>query len=240
MEHTSTNTNREEYQQTARRQRYIEKEKATATFMSQVFTMMGCGVGLTALASFLVSQNPALMTFLFTGAMLYATLFIPFVYSIILLYTYRKMDTIVATGAFLAYSVLMGISLGYIPIMYPIATLFGAFGVTSASFISLAVFGYTTKKNMSGWGNFLFMSLIGLILAMVVSVFIPTLSIFVSIAGVLLFSALTAYDTQQIKDIYEEHGESGNLVVIGAISLYLDFINLLLFVLRCFGGGSSD
>ena len=220
----------------SRRNAYLERDKATAKFMSGVFTLMGTAVGITALAAFLISLSPALSTFLFTGTMLWVTMLVPFIYGIILFYTYEKMDTLVATGAFFGYSVLIGISLGYVPLLYPLATLFGAFGISGASFVSLAIFGYTTKKDMSAWGNFLFMALIGLILALVVSVFIPALSLLVSLAGVVLFSGLTAYDTQKIKDMYQIGGDSGNLVVIGAMSLYLDFINLFLFILRSMSG----
>lgn len=235
MENTTTYEQEQSNTSETRRNAYLERDRATATFMSNVFTMMGVGVGLTALTSWLVSLNSALMTFLFVGPMLWVTMLVPLAYVWILVSIYQNMDTIVATCAFLMYSILVGVSLAYVPIMYPIATLFGAFGISASSFVSLAIFGYTTKKDMSGWGNFLFMALIGLILALVVSWFIPALSLLVSIAGVLIFSALTAYDTQKIKDMYQSYGSGGNLAVIGALALYLDFVNLFLFILRMFG-----
>jgi len=134
----------------------------------------------------------------------------------------------------------MGLSLGSIFLVYTTASITQTFFITAASFGALSLFGYTTKRDLSGWGSFLFMGLIGIIIAMIVNIFLASsaLQFAISVIGVLVFAGLTAYDTQQIKEMYYEgDGEAvaGRKAIMGALRLYLDFINLFMFLLQFLG-----
>jgi uncharacterized protein len=134
---------------------------------------------------------------------------------------------------------LMGASLGILALRYTGVSIFSTFLITSASFGALSLVGYTTKKDLTGMGNFLFMALFGLIVASIASIFIPGMSLIVSLAGVLIFAGLIAYDTQRLKLMYYQLGgdETSSAVAtnVGALELYLDFINLFQFLLSIFG-----
>ena len=142
--------------------------------------------------------------------------------------------------AFWVFATLMGLSLSSIFLVYTHTSIGHVFFITAASFGALSLFGYTTKKDLSGWGSFLFMGLIGIIIASVVNLFIGSsaLQFAVSVIGVLVFAGLTAYDTQQIKEMYFAQDDStvaGRKAIMGALRLYLDFINLFLMLLQLFG-----
>jgi hypothetical protein len=141
-----------------------------------------------------------------------------------------------ALGAFLLYAGINGIAFSTIPLFFSAMSIFTVFLVTGIMFGATALFGYVTKKDLSGWGRFLFMALIGLLVAMLVSWFVPGVSLWVNLLGVLLFAGLTAYDTQKLRQIFLVNGGAGNLAIVGALNLYLDFINIFLFLLRLFGG----
>jgi FtsH-binding integral membrane protein len=141
---------------------------------------------------------------------------------------------------FFVYAALMGASLSTIFITYTQSSIAGVFFATAAGFAGLSLYGYTTKKDLSGLGTFLIMGLIGLIVASIVNIFIGsgTLNLVISVIGVLIFAGLTAYDTQKIKSIYAHVAGTdmmGKVVIMGALNLYLDFINMFLFLLRLFG-----
>jgi FtsH-binding integral membrane protein len=155
----------------------------------------------------------------------------------------HKMSSQVAALLFLGYSLLNGLTLSVIMIAYTQATIYTTFFIAAAMYGALSLFGYTTKKDLSGVGRFMFMGLIGIIIAMVINIFIGSSAIdfIVSVIGVIVFSGLTAYDTQKIKEEYTvmQQGEeiATKSAIIGALRLYLDFINLFLFLLRLLGGG---
>ena len=141
---------------------------------------------------------------------------------------------------FWVFSALMGISLSSIFLVYTHTSIVRVFFITAATFGALSLYGYTTKRDMSGMGSFLFMGLIGIIIASLVNLFLQssTMSLVISIIGVLIFTGLTAYDTQRIKESYYagDHGQlMGKKAVMGALSLYLDFINLFMMLLRLLG-----
>jgi hypothetical protein len=155
----------------------------------------------------------------------------------------HKMSAQVAGLLFLGYSLLNGLTLSVIMIAYTQATIYTTFFIAASMYAALSLFGYTTKKDLSGVGRFMFMGLIGLVIAMVVNFFIGSSAIdfVVSVIGVIIFAGLTAYDTQKIKEEYTVM-QAGNEIatksaIIGALRLYLDFINLFLFLLRLLGGG---
>jgi len=143
---------------------------------------------------------------------------------------------------FLAFAVVMGVSLSSIFILYAGTTIFQVFGITSLTFLVMAIVGYTTKQDLTSFGQLLFMALIGIIIASVVNWFLGSagLDYIISIVGVLVFVGLIAYDTQKVKRIGAgvEYGTASatKLAILGATSLYLDFVNLFLFLLRLFGG----
>jgi FtsH-binding integral membrane protein len=147
-----------------------------------------------------------------------------------------------AAGLFLLYSALNGVTLSGIFIAYAASTVTKAFVATAVMFAAMSVYGATTKKDLTGWGSILFMALIGVIVASVVNIFLRSsgLEFIISVVGVLLFTGLTAYDVQRIKGMTETFATQGELAagrikILGALTLYLDFINLFLMLLRFFG-----
>ncbi|MEE9385874.1 MAG: Bax inhibitor-1/YccA family protein [Nannocystaceae bacterium] len=220
-----------------------------ARFMTGVFGWMSAGLAVTAIVAFLASQSDAyLHSIYYFGRTIHGTLvpvemtglgwvimLAPLAFVWFMGSRLQRMDAPVAAASFLAFSALMGASLGHLPMMYNMGSLSGVFVVTAGMFGSIATFGYLTKRDLSGLGRFLMMALFGLVLAIIVSYFVPGMSLFIAVIGVLLFAGLTAYDTQNIKQVYLVQGGRGNLSILGALKLYLDFINMFLFLLRLFG-----
>jgi FtsH-binding integral membrane protein len=153
-----------------------------------------------------------------------------------------KMSTTAAQGWFWGFAALMGLSLSSIFLVYTGTSIARTFFVTAAAFGALSLYGYTTKKDLSGWGSFLFMGVIGLIIASLVNLFLQStaLQFAVSALGVLIFAGLTAYDTQRLKTMYYQIGGHAETLarasIMGALSLYLDFINMFMFLLQFMGG----
>ena len=208
-------------------------------FMASVMGLMSLGLGVTAGVVFLLEQfflaNPDLLLTLFGGPLRWVVRLAPLAFVWFFGSRISELSTNSARITFFAFAALMGVSVSWIPFAYTGVTILSAFGVTAVTFGAMALFGYVTKKDMSGMGRFLFMSIIGLIVAGIASWFIPGLSLIVSAVGVLIFAALTAYDTQRIRQIYLVNGGASNLAVHGALELYLDFINIFLYLLRLFG-----
>ena len=152
----------------------------------------------------------------------------------------HTMSLSTAQTLFWVYSALVGLSLSTIFLVYAHDSIARVFFVTAAAFAGLSLYGYTTKKDLSGWGSFLIMGLIGIIIASIVNYFLASsaLQFAVSVIGVLVFAGLTAYDTQQIKEMYyvgDDGSVAGRKAVMGALRLYLDFINLFIMLLQLFG-----
>jgi FtsH-binding integral membrane protein len=205
---------------------------ATTADPSLATVQMGNGTMLTSLGQaiylsplkWLVMFAPLVMVFAF-GAVI------------------NRLSTGAAQLFFYAYAALMGVSLSSIFIVYTGASIAQTFLITSIAFAGLSLYGYTTKKNLSGMGTFLMMGLIGLLVAMVVNIFLASsaLAFAISTIGVLIFAGLTAYDTQSIKNEYiahAQHGDSdwlGKSAIMGALRLYLDFINMFMFLLSFLG-----
>jgi FtsH-binding integral membrane protein len=213
-------------------------------FMIRVNAWMAAGVGLTGLAAFAVAQSQALLQTLFTGGMVWVTLFAPFVFVLIFASRLERMSSTAATVTFLAFSVIMGVSLAPVAIVYTGESIASVFAITAVTYGALAFWGFTTKRDLAPMGKFLFMVLIGMFVSGIVMLVMqlgfgmtinPVVFMIRAGIGVLLFAGLTAYDTQKIKQIYLVNGGAGNLAISGALTLYLDFINLFLFLLRLFG-----
>jgi uncharacterized protein len=213
-------------------------------FVRSVYNWMGIGLGLTAFVAFYVSNNETLMRFLFSNRMVFFVLILAelgLVFAISGMI--NKVSAGTATFLFVFYSGLNGLTLSFIFLAYTRTSIASTFFVCAATFIGCSIYGWTTKKNLTSWGGFLFMGLIGIIIASVVNMFIKSsgMSLIISYIGVIVFVGLTAYDTQKLKNmaLTQPAGVDGTAVrkgaILGALSLYLDFINLFLMLLRIFG-----
>ncbi|MDG1863931.1 MAG: Bax inhibitor-1/YccA family protein [Yoonia sp.] len=223
--------------------RTAEIDEGLRAHTNKVYGTMSVGLLLTFAAAWAVGNNAAMMQTLFTGVTRYIVMFAP----LIMVFAFGAMiNKLSAAGAqlfFYAFSAVMGVSISYIFAVYTGVSVAQTFLVTSIAFAGLSLYGYTTKKDISGWGAFLIMGVIGLIVASVVNIWLqsPALYFAVSAIGVLIFAGLTAYDTQKIKNDYvahAAHGDSewlGKAAIMGALNLYLDFINMFMFLLSFLG-----
>lgn len=217
-----------------------EIDQGLRSYMMQVYNYMMGGVALTGVVAYLVSTNEALITLMYTTPLKWVVLFAPLVMVFALSASVHKLSYGATQICFWLFAALMGASLSWIFLRYGGVSITRIFFITAAAFGALSVYGYTTKKDLSGWGTFLFMGLIGIIIASIVNLFIGSsaLQFAVSVIGVLVFSGLTAYDTQRIKELYyvgDSAAALGKKAVMGALSLYLDFINLFMMLLSLFG-----
>ena len=224
--------------------RAAQIDEGLRAHMNKVYGTMSVGLLLTFAAAWAVGNNAALMSTLFTGMTRYVVMFAP----LIMIFAFGAMvNRMSAAGAqlfFYAFSAVMGVSLAYIFVVFTGVSIAQTFLVTSIAFAGLSLYGYTTKKDISGWGGFLIMGVIGLIVASIINIFLgsPAIMFAISIIGVLIFAGLTAYDTQKIKNDYiahAMHGDSewlGKAAIMGALNLYLDFINMFMFLLHLMGG----
>ena len=225
---------------------YISPEQAEAVqaaFFAKVYGWMAAGLGLTGGIALFASSSPALMQFVFGtrfvffGLIIAELVLVGFLSARVFAWSRGQVQ-----AAFIGYAMLNGITLSCIFLAYTSSSIASTFFVAGGTFGVMSLFGYFTKADLSGWGKLLSMALIGLVLAMVVNMFWGNslLETGISFIGVLLFVALTAYDTQKLKQlalvgITEGEEVSEKASILGALTLYLDFINLFLFLLRLFG-----
>lgn len=214
--------------------------KDVGRFMASVMGVMCLGLAFTALVMFVMEavfvSNPNVALTLFGGPLRWVVMLAPLGFVWFFSGRISNLSKQGATATFLAFAGLMGVSLSWVPLVYSGVSMLSAFGVTAVTFGATAVFGYVTKKDMSGMGRFLFMAVIGLIIAGLASMFIPGMGFWVAGIGVLVFAAYTAYDTQRIRQAYLVQGGQQNLAVMGALELYLNFVNIFLYILRLMGG----
>ncbi|MBN1958377.1 MAG: Bax inhibitor-1/YccA family protein [Desulfuromonadales bacterium] len=214
----------------------------TNTFFRKVYLWMTAGLGATALAAFFMLSSPAAMQLIFGNRMLFygliiAELGLVFAMSAAI----NRISASTATLMFLGYSLLNGVTFAAIFLVYTNSSIVSAFLVTAGTFAAMSMYGYATKRDLTGFGSFLFMGLIGLIIASVVNIFLHSEMIYwvTSYLGVFIFVGLTAYDTQQIKQIgqngFASEQDRHKAAILGALRLYLDFINLFLMLLRIIG-----
>jgi len=205
---------------------------------------MTLGLALTGVIALGVANNPPLLQAIFTNTGLFFGIIIAQLAMVwILSASIMKLNTTVATLMFAGYAALNGLSLSIIFLAYTGASIASVFFITAGTFGAMSLYAITTKRDLSGWGNYLFMALIGLVVASLVNVFLRSdgMSFIISIVGVLLFTALTAFDTQAIKKMSDYYGDGVGeenyvrLSILGALKLYLDFINLFLYLLRILG-----
>jgi FtsH-binding integral membrane protein len=217
-------------------------------YMLKVYNLMASGLALTGIVAAFVANNEALQALFFqqtargvgmTG-LGWLALIAPVVMVFALSMGISRMQASTAQALFWAYAALMGVSLAPIFLIYTGESVARVFFITAASFGSLSLYGYTTKKDLTGFGSFLIMGLFGLIIASVVNIFLASsaMQFVISVAGVLIFAGLTAYDTQKIKQTYwAGNGQEGaaKSAIMGALTLYLDFINLFIMLMRLLG-----
>ena len=215
-------------------------EKVT-TFLRAVYGWMCVGLGITAGVAYVVAGSPTLLLTiasnrLYFWALLGAQLGIVFFLSA----RVDKLTPAAAGGLFIAYSGLTGLTMAFVLLAYTGASVASTFVVTAGMFGSLALFGTVTSKSLAGWGQFLFMGLIGVVLASVVGIFWQNdaLQFIIAFCGVIVFTGLTAYDAQRLRNmaLALPSGQAGSYAIVGALTLYLDFVNLFLMLLRLFGG----
>jgi uncharacterized protein len=212
--------------------------------LRNVYGLMTLGLLVTAGMAYLTANYAPLLNLLRYPFVVFGALILELILVLVLGAAISKLSTGAAAAIFLVYSALNGFTLSLIVLAYELGTLTLAFVSTAALFGAMTIVGLTTRMDLAKWGTFLFMGLIGLLIAMVINLFVrsSTFELVVSVIGVLLFTGLTAYDTQKILRMASEpsiqadkSGLMGKLSVLGALSLYLDFLNLFLFILRLMG-----
>ncbi|EFE22227.1 Bax inhibitor-1/YccA family protein [Edwardsiella tarda] len=212
-------------------------------YMAQVYGWMCCGLLLTALVAWYAARTPALMELIFANKVVFFGLIIVQLGVVFVLSgMVNRLSGSAATGLFMFYSLLTGLTLSSIFIVYTYSSIASTFVVSAGMFGAMSLYGYTTKRDLSGMGSMLFMALIGLVLASLVNIWLKssTLTWIVTYAGVLIFVGLTAYDTQKLRVMGEQIASDDRdgfrrYAIMGALTLYLDFINLFLMLLRIFG-----
>ncbi len=214
-------------------------------FLQKVFMIMAFGLTITGITSYLmadlVMSNPEKYLFLYTSPTVYIIMFSPLLFVIGLNFGISRLSSIAANVIFALYAALMGISLATIFFVYTTSSIAATFFITAGAFLGLAIYGMTTKADLTKAGSYAIMALIGIIIAGLVNLFLQssTMSLIISVISVVIFTVLTAYDVQKLMHIgfsVDSEGEDGKkLAVLGALTLYLDFINLFLALLRLFG-----
>jgi FtsH-binding integral membrane protein len=207
--------------------------------MTKVYNYMGLGLLATAITAYIGAAS-GIYVALAQTPLIWLVVLAPLGMVIYLSSRLHKMSASAAKTTFWIYAAMTGLSLSYVLLAFTGVSVVRTFLITAASFGALSLYGYTTKRDLSGMGSFLFMGLIGIILASIVNIFMqsPAMHFVISVIGVLLFAGLTAYDTQDIKRIYYA-GDSRDIAekkaIMGALRLYLDFINMFLFLLQFLG-----
>ena len=224
------------------RDRELEMSQAFPILMRKVYGWMAMALVITALTAYYVARSPQLIQLIFTNQpVLWALIIGEFGLVLGLSAAINRLSLTTATIMFVVYSVVNGATLSSIFFIYTMSSITSVFLITAGTFAVMAVYGYFTKTDLSSIGKLLFMALIGLIIATIVNIFLKSsgLEMILNYVGVLIFVGLTAYDLQKIKEMMLTAPDAGEgmqkLALVGALSLYLDFINLFLYLLRIFG-----
>ncbi|MFM2135707.1 MAG: hypothetical protein RL021_1107 [Bacteroidota bacterium] len=240
MENTNFNIN--SWQQPA-----VETQTASRTFLSGVFAWMGIALGISAITAWVFGTDMSYMSYLINAEsgglsiLGYVVMFAPIGFVLLMGFGFNRLSSTALTGIFLAYSVIMGMSLSFIFLAYTVGSIVGVFASAAGMFGVMALVGYTTKTDLTKFGSIMMMALFGIIIASLINMFLHSsqMDYIISFVSVLVFTGLTAYDVQKLKNIGAgvEYGTeaTAKLSIIGALTLYLDFINLFLALLRLFG-----
>jgi uncharacterized protein len=226
-------------------------DQGLRSYMLKVYNLMALGLAITGVAAYLAFnlavQNNHLTQFgvaLFQTPLRWVVIFAPLAVVFFLGFRINRMSVAAAQATFWVYAALMGLSLSSLFLVYTQTSIVQTFFITAASFGALSLYGYTTRRDLSAMGSFLIMGLFGLIIASLVNIFLASsaLGFAISVIGVLIFAGLTAYDTQKIKEMYFEGDDTavmGRKAIMGALTLYLDFINLFTFLMQFLGNRNN-
>lgn len=222
-----------------------EYDEGLRQHMLKVYNIMGLGLVLTGAVAFLTASTPVLFNAIFGTPLQWVVMLAPLAFVFFISFKVDSMSASKAQMLFWAFAGVMGLSSAWIFQVYAGGSIARVFFITATLFGVMSLYGYTTKRDLSGMGSFLFMGLIGVVIASLVNIFLQSsaLQFAVSIIGVLVFTGLTAYDTQRIKELYDEGAGAesmSKLAVMGALSLYLSFINLFMLLLQFFGMQQQD
>lgn len=210
-------------------------------YMNNIYKYMSFALLITGLVSFMTANTPALLKLIFGTPLSIVVMLAPLVYVIYFNAKVWTMSPEKARNNLWIFSAIMGLSLTSIFLTYTTTSIVRTFFITSATFAGMSLYGYTTKKDLTGVGQFMIMGLIGIIIASIVNIFLKSagMEFMISILGVIIFTALTAYDVQKLKQTYDYVGVNADaeqkVAIIGALNLYMDFINLFLMLLRFTG-----
>lgn len=226
------------YSATAARPAVIDE--GLRSYMLRVYNYMASGLALTGIVAWLTASSPAMIQAIYGTPLMWVVILAPLGFVIFLSFRITKMSFAAAQIIFWIYAAVMGLSLAWIFLAFTGASVARVFFITAASFAGLSLYGYTTKRDLTPMAAFFMVGLIGLIVASLVNIFVAStaLQFAISVIGVLVFAGLTAWDTQAIKELYTESdsGEiAGKKSIMGALRLYLDFINLFIMLLRLMG-----
>lgn len=223
-----------------------ESVSVSRTYVANVFSWMFAALAITAVFAYYFSTSETFLGMMFTETGMspfgWVIMLAPLGFVLLMSFGYNRLSGTVLTVLFIIYSILMGMSLSFIFLVYSLGSIYVTFAITAGTFGLMAVLGYTTKIDLTKFGSIMLMGLFGIIIASLVNFFLKSemMSYVISVIGVLIFTGLTAYDVQKIKRIgasIELGSESAKkMAIMGALTLYLDFINLFLFLLRLFGG----
>lgn len=220
-------------------------DEGLRSYMLGIYNYMASALAVTGIAAIgtatWAASNPAVANALYNSALRWVIMLAPLAFVMVISFGINKLSKSAATGIFYAFAAVMGVSMSWIFMIYTSASIMQTFFVTAAAFGGLSLYGYTTKRSLSGMGSFLLMGLFGLIIAMLVNIFLQSsaLQFAVNVIGVLIFAGLTAYDTQRLKHMYDSVAHSGEMIakssIMGALSLYLNFVNMFMFLLSFMG-----
>lgn len=210
------------------------------SYMLSVYNYMASGVLLTGIVALLFANSSIIVPVLQSPAR-WLIMLAPLAFVMVLSFGINRLATSTAQMLFWAFSVVMGLSMASIFLVYTGTSIAQTFFATAGAFAGLSLWGYTTKRDLSGFGTFLIMGVFGILIASLINIFLQSsaMAFAISVIGVLLFAGLTAYDTQRIKSMYSYVAGTdmmGKTVIMGALNLYLDFINMFMFLLQLFGG----
>ena len=232
-----------EFSKAISREQELEMSAAFPVLMRKVYVWMTLALVITGFTAFYVAHSETLLTAIVTNQILFWGLIVAELGLVIgLSAAINKLSLTVATLLFVLYSVINGATMSFIFLVYTASSITNVFFITAGTFAAMALFGYFTKADLSSLGKILMMALIGIIIATIVNIFTKStgLAMILNYLGVLVFVGLTAYDSQKIKQMLMHAPDAGEaaqkVALLGALSLYLDFINLFLYLLRIFGG----
>ncbi len=220
-------------------------DEGLRSYMLGIYNYMASAIGLTAVAAFgtatWASNNPAVANALYNSPLKWVIMLAPLAFVLVISFGMNKLSKSAMTGIFYAFAAVMGVSMSWIFLVFNIPSIVQTFFVTATAFGALSLYGYTTKRSLSGMGTFLMMGLFGLIIASIVNIFMQSgaLAFAINVIGVLIFAGLTAYDTQRLKNTYDAVAGNAEMIakssIMGALSLYLNFVNMFMFLLQFMG-----